>query len=163
MNLENTNIIYSSNQYKKILEEIDFYEKDRIFCKHNIEHFLSVARIMYIISTEKNLNFNPDMIYTTALLHDLGRLDEYKYKADHAISSIKEAEKFLKITNFSDIQKEIIKNAIKNHRGNLKKSENDIYSFVNVFKKADKLSRNCKMCSAKSECYWKEKNENILY
>ena len=52
-------------------------EKDRIFCKHGIEHLLDVARIAYIENLEQNCGVSKEWIYTAALLHDIGRFLQY--------------------------------------------------------------------------------------
>ena len=38
-------------------------EKDRIFCRHTMEHFLDVARLMYIYNLEDQAGFSKEMIY----------------------------------------------------------------------------------------------------
>lgn len=43
-----------------------------------MEHFLSVARISYLMVLEKNLDIPKDIIYATAFLHDMGRADQYE-------------------------------------------------------------------------------------
>ena len=51
-------------------------EKDRIFCRHTMEHFLDVARLMYIYNLEDQAGFSKEMIYATGLLHDIGRYEQ---------------------------------------------------------------------------------------
>ena len=46
-------------------------EKDRIFCRHTMEHFLDVARLMYIYNLEDQAGFSKEMIYAAGLLHDI--------------------------------------------------------------------------------------------
>ena len=48
-------------------------EKERIFCHHDMNHFLDVARLMYIFSMERGYAFGKEEIYATALLHDIGK------------------------------------------------------------------------------------------
>ena len=43
-------------------------EKDRIFCRHTMEHFLDVARLMYIYNLEDQAGFSKEMIYAAGLL-----------------------------------------------------------------------------------------------
>ena len=64
-------------------------EKDRIFCRHTMEHFLDVARLMYIYNLEDQAGFSKEMIYAAGLLHDIGRYEQmekgtphYLYRAD---------------------------------------------------------------------------------
>lgn len=42
-------------------------EKDRIFCKHGIEHLLDVARIAYIENLEQNCGVSKEWIYTAKI------------------------------------------------------------------------------------------------
>ena len=65
-------------KYKETYERLQQLEIDRKFCGHDIEHFLSVARISYLMILEKRLPVSKDIIYATALLHDLGRADQYE-------------------------------------------------------------------------------------
>lgn len=53
-------------------------EKDRIFCRHTMEHFLDVARLMYIYNLEDQAGFSKEMIYAAGLLHDIGRYEQMK-------------------------------------------------------------------------------------
>ena len=42
-------------------------EKDRIFCRHTMEHFLDVARLMYIYNLEDQAGFSKEMIYAAGV------------------------------------------------------------------------------------------------
>ncbi len=133
-------------------------EKNRIFCCHGIDHCLDVARIGYIISLENNLDIPKNIIYTTALLHDIGRSVEGK---DHNIHSVEIGEDILKECDFDADSINLILAAIKDHR----KDAEDIKNLSDVIKKADKLSRKCYCCKAYDKCYWNEerKNKYIIY
>lgn len=133
-------------------------EKNRIFCCHGIDHSLDVARIGYIITLENNLNISKDIIYTTALLHDIGRSIEGR---DHNIHSVEIAHDILMECGYDTNSINMILSAIKNHR----KNTDNIKNLSDVIKKADKLSRQCYNCAAYKECYWTEerKNKNIIY
>ena len=50
-------LIWRHPLYQKHCEKIQKLEKDRIFCRHTPEHFLDVARLMYIYSLEDKLNW----------------------------------------------------------------------------------------------------------
>ena len=43
-------------------------EEDRIFCIHDIEHCLDVARISYILAFENGIKIDKDIVYGAALL-----------------------------------------------------------------------------------------------
>ena len=50
--LEKVNAILNNRTYKEYLNKLAQLEKDRIFCNHNMEHFLDMARIAYIMVLE---------------------------------------------------------------------------------------------------------------
>ncbi|MDE6657415.1 MAG: HDIG domain-containing protein [Oscillospiraceae bacterium] len=155
MNLEITNKILANKKYLHELKTLAKFEQDRIFCKHDIEHFLTVARIMLIMCHEKGIIINPDMIYATALLHDIGRTEEYINHIPHDIASVQKAEIILHEINCdSEIKNKII-NIIKNHRnGNTLDN-----SLENIFYQADKKARLCFCCPAKEQCNWSEEKK----
>lgn len=157
--MKNTNIIYSSSEYQKLLSELENFEKDRIFCKHDFRHFLDVARIMSIYLLENNMELNRDLVYTLSILHDIGRVDQYRDQTPHAEASYTRAKKFLEMTDFNDQEKSLILKTIKKHNT---KDANDLESeFVKLFYKADKSSRECYACPARSQCYWSDEKKNL--
>ena len=152
--LKKANQILNNKKYTECLSEIKNLEKDRKFCKHDMEHFLSVARIAYIITLEEGLKYSKDLIYSIALLHDIGRALEYKENIPHNKAGVIISEEILKETSFTSEEKEQILNSICSHRDlNSDKLSEIIY-------KSDKLSRNCFDCSAKADCYWQEDKRN---
>ncbi len=155
--MENVNIILNHPKYKALLKELNELEKDRIFCNHTLEHFLDVARIAYIIVLEKKLCYSKEVIYSIALLHDIGRVLEYKNGLDHHEGSAIIAKEILEHTSFNEEEKALIIKSIKEHR---RESEDELSKIIY---KSDKLSRNCFNCRAYNDCYWKEdkKNKNI--
>ena len=94
--MDRINRIYNSTMYRQELICIVEDEKNRVYCKHDIEHFLDVARIGYIINLENNLGYSKDIIYAIALLHDIGRHREYKEGINHHMASSEIAECILK-------------------------------------------------------------------
>ena len=159
--MKNTDIVLNHKIFNEKINKIENDEKTRVFCKHDFSHLMDVARICYIINLEENLDIDKDLIYVTALLHDLGRADEVDTGINHSILSQEIAKEILKDLNFDDISKQRIINAIKNHRTN---EENDD-RFIEIFYKADKLSRMCFRCPARSICNWSEekKNKTVIY
>ena len=95
------NKIYNLPIYRRELVYIGEDEKDRIYCKHNIEHFLDVARIAYIINLEKKMNYDKDIIYAVALLHDIGRHREYQEGVNHHQASADIAKDILRQTGYT--------------------------------------------------------------
>lgn len=140
---------------------IEEKEKDREFCKHGIEHLLSVARIAEIINLKENLNIDEELIYATSLLHDIGRSEE----GNHEEKGCEIAKRILSECGFADEEVYIITEAILEHRHNIEKSSKEVNIMCDVLKRADHLSRNCFLCSAIDECNWDDdrKNKTILY
>ena len=83
--MERINKIFKHELFVENLSKIKKYEKDRIFCRHGIEHLLDVARIGCIYLAEYKLqnghvlsDIIDEYIYAAALLHDLGRAEQYE-------------------------------------------------------------------------------------
>ena len=53
-------------------------EQERIYCRHDMDHLLSVARIAYIKALEERIPVSKELIYAAALLHDIGRAAQYE-------------------------------------------------------------------------------------
>lgn len=158
--MNKVNEILNNDLFKKYIKELETLEIDREFCKHNIEHSLDVARIAYIKVLEENINISKEVIYAVALLHDIGRVLQYKDGTLHHKGSVIISEEILKDTSFGREEKDIIIDAIKEHREEL--AENDFQSIIQI---SDKLSRNCYNCKAYDKCYWdyNKKNHIIKY
>ncbi len=158
--MNKVNEILNNDLFKKYIKELETLEIDREFCKHNIEHSLDVARIAYIKVLEENINISKEVIYAVALLHDIGRVLQYKDGTPHHKGSVIISEEILKDTSFGREEKDIIIDAIKEHREEL--AENDFQSIIQI---SDKLSRNCYNCKAYDKCYWdyNKKNHIIKY
>ena len=114
--MDKINEILNNPKYKSYLKELELLEKDRPFCNHTIEHFLDVARISYIIVLEKNINISKDIIYAIALLHDIGRVLEYKENIPHHEGSVIIAKEILSETSFTKDEVKTILKGIKEHR-----------------------------------------------
>lgn len=137
--------------YRTSLSRIEDYEKDRIFCKHDIEHFLSVARLAVILNIKENYNQPEELIYAVGLLHDIGRHIQYKTGEDHCTSSLPIASKIMIDCKFSNDEKNQVLKAISLHR-NIE-VEQDI-NLNGLLYRADKMSRTCFCCNVVDECDW---------
>ena len=71
-------------------------EEERIFCIHDIEHCLDVARISYILALENDIKIDKDIVYGAALLHDIGRAISVE---NHEIESVKTASDILAVAD----------------------------------------------------------------
>lgn len=145
--------------FRNALCEMNQWEEDRIFCRHNIEHLLSVARIMLLMATEEGISIQKDVLYATAFLHDLGRIYQYQNGEDHTIAGIHLAQDILRESSYTQEEQEAMIEAILDH--NKKDASNEL---GRLLQKADKLSRNCFLCPAREECYWAEmeKNQGVI-
>lgn len=141
--MKNTERLLENERYKNYLKRLEAFESDRVFCRHNLEHFVSVARIAYIHALENCLineedvlchdaekadcsesykkNYgcliSKDLIYFTSLLHDIGRLFEYEEGTPHDEASVEIAISFLDESTFNRAQEKLILDCIKEHRG----------------------------------------------
>ncbi len=153
-NMERINCILSNYEYISYLDKNKANEKDRIFCHHNIIHFLDVCRIAWIINLEEQLNLNKEIVYAVGLLHDIGRWQEYEMNISHEIASANLAENILNKCEFTEEEKSLILTAIKNHR--TKKNTDDLSRIIYT---ADKVSRPCFNCTAIGKCKKFQNNE----
>lgn len=153
--LKNTNRLYKNKSYQTYLKKISQCETDRLFCRHDVPHFLDVARIATIKCLETKLMVSRDLIYTAALLHDIGRFKQYQEKIPHEIASHELSHSLLEDLDFTAAEKSQILDAIINHRNP------DTTGFNRIFYESDKLSRNCLACPVESECNWSSEKKNL--
>lgn len=153
--MERVNCILRHEDYCAIVNEIKQHEKDRRFCLHDMEHFLSVARLMQLCANEQGLPLPRDILYATALLHDIGRAEQYRSGTVHAKAAEVSARAILADCHFTPEEMEAITKAICAHS---EKNTQDALSAL--LYQADKLSRNCFCCAAADECYWPETQKN---
>lgn len=151
--------IVRHQKYIETYERLQNLEEDRKFCGHDMEHFLSVARISYLMVLEKDLDISKDIIYATALLHDLGRADQYENGISHEEAGAVLANEILTDCGYSMEEKKFMIDTILKHR-NMK---DDVDNFASIFYHADKISRDCIHCKARKECYWPEEKKNNKY
>lgn len=137
-------------------------EKDRSFCRHDITHFLDVARIAVIINLEEGLGIDRELIYGAALLHDIGRHRQYTEGIPHEQASAEIAANILQDCGFNLDETSVIISAVLYHRDS---DAADEISLRGILYRADKASRPCYVCSAEPDCNWKDskKNRSIRY
>lgn len=159
--MERINNILNNYKYKKYIQSIEKSELNREFCKHDIKHFIDVARISYILVLENGIDIEKEIVYATSLLHDIGRWAQYKDGVPHEEASVILSEEILTQSGFNEYEKHVILSAIRHHR-----VENaQLNNFNNIFSISDKLSRECYICNASKQCKWSDtrKNYNIIY
>lgn len=155
--MERVNKILNDARYREYLKLNERYEAERKFCRHDLRHFLDVARIAYILVLENKLDVSKEVVYAAALLHDIGRWMQYSEGKPHDEGSAELAEIILDDAGFDISEKETVLSAVKAHRMEAEGSE----SFSSIFYRSDKLSRNCFDCSAANECNWKAEKKNL--
>ena len=133
-------------------------EADRRFCRHNMVHFLDVARIGMIINLTEELQINSDLIYAAALLHDMGKHIQYENGTPHEIASGEIAPTILKDCGFTAEESAVIVEAILWHRNADAAKEQNLKG---ILYRADKASRACFACEAEAECNWKDGKKNL--
>ncbi|MHC6178944.1 HD domain-containing protein [Clostridium sp. JNZ X4-2] len=153
--MEKVNGILKNHDFCTYLSRIDDMERTRKFCRHGICHLMDVARIAYIMVLEKNIKVEKQIIYAAALLHDIGRGEQYEKGIPHETAGVEIAENILEECGFDEYEKKQVLNLIGNHR----KSHNGNL-LQRIFYKSDKISRKCFMCSAFSHCSWPDEKKN---
>ena len=156
--MERVNRILQNPRYGEYIDKIKAAEEERIFCCHNITHFLDVARIAALMNAEEQLGIDKELIYATALLHDIGRHVQYADGTPHEIASAKLAPEILRETGFTAWEQEEILRAIREHR-NAEIAEER--SLAGIIYRADKASRACFACDVEKLCDWKAEKKNL--
>ncbi len=98
------------------MRELEKLESDRAFCKHGIAHSLDVARAALILALEEGRDIRKDVIYACALLHDLGRVREYRDGTPHEEAGAALAREILPEAGFTEDEIAAISAAIIGHR-----------------------------------------------
>ena len=160
-NMTRVNAIWQHPLYQQNLKDITRFEADRVFCRHTPEHFLDVARLAYIFALERDIACSRELIYCSALLHDIGRAKQYTDGTPHDKAGVQIARKILSDLEFSSEEAQQNLTAIGEHRS----SKENIPVLSQLHYEADKQSRMCFLCPAEKECYWdlSKKNMSIQY
>ena len=90
------NRILQHSVYRECYEKIVQCEKDRIFCHHDMVHFLDVARLAEIFNLQEDLQISKKLVYGAALLHDIGRFEQYLEGIPHEEASARIAPSILR-------------------------------------------------------------------
>lgn len=157
------NSVWNHALYQKYYKENEEIEKDRMFCCHQISHLLDVARIAYIKNLENDMGLKKELIYTAAILHDIGKALQYKQKIPHEIAGEEIAREILETlpenNAFTQEEQDWILEAVRGHRRKCA----GMTEAACLFYESDKRSRNCFACPVSEMCNWneEEKNEEI--
>lgn len=159
--MERVNRILRHDVFWRHIRENGAAEKERIFCRHDMAHFLDVARIAMIINLQEGLGLSQGMIYGAALLHDIGRHEQVKTGVPHEIASARIAPDILSDCGYAPGEISEITEAILLHRDSESGSRQDL---AGILYRADKASRACFICGASGQCDWEEEKKNhIMY
>lgn len=150
--------ILKHNLFNVCLNKNKAAEKDRIFCRHDMTHFLDVARIGRIINAEEGLGVEVELIYAAALLHDIGKHMQYSEGIPHELASAQLAPGILSDCGFDKKETDVIIDAIRGHRDENSADEKNLKG---ILYRADKLSRACFCCPAEGGCDWKDGKKNL--
>lgn len=160
--MERIDAIVRDPLFQECLEKIRAAEEDREFCKHDMQHFVDVARITYILMLESGSLANfitenglkgprsaKEVIYAAGILHDIGRWRQYETGEDHAPAGAAIAEEILERAGFTTAERRVIVRAINEHR----EYSTQMTLLGELLHRADNLSRACHECSVKEKCY----------
>lgn len=156
--MERIDRILADRDYQNYIKKNNAAEEERIFCRHNMEHFLDVARIGWIINLEEQLDIYKEYIYAAALLHDIGRHLQYESGTSHEKASAQLAPVILERCGFDREETAVIVDAIQSHRDASVAYRRDL---TGVLYRADKASRACFACSVCEKCNWSEEKKNL--
>jgi putative nucleotidyltransferase with HDIG domain len=134
--------------FRDSLERNEEAEKERAFCHHDFQHCLDVARVAYCMVLEKNLPIEKDIMYATALLHDLGKWKQYESGLDHAQQGANLAGIILGDIGVEEKISLEIQDAIRTHRY----AENKTSLLGAILYASDKACRPCLFCKSLKEC-----------
>lgn len=133
-------------------------ERDRSFCRHNMQHFLDVARIGRILNAEEGAGIENELIYAAALLHDIGKYGQYTQGTPHESASAELAQEILRDCGFDQNETGVIMQSIRGHRDAVSA---EVPGLTGILYRADKLSRACFCCPARELCDWEAERKNM--
>lgn len=153
--MERVNRVWNHPVFQEHYQNLQLAEKDRIFCRHGLEHLLDVARLMHIRNMEEAAGMDKEIIYSAAFLHDIGRFMQISEGIPHHKAGAEIAEKILRQCGYSETDVALITSAIEEHRDG---SDSLLGRYLYD---ADKKSRCCFACNAQDECKWSDEKKNM--
>ncbi len=167
-------LILNDKNYISTVEKIAIFEKDRLYCKHDVAHFQKVGKIMYNLAKFVDLTDSQDLqdlCFTIGLLHDMGRYEEYTNGISHDKALSFSREILLHYNCSLDYIENICK-VISNHRGRIAIADmenvlnsidvkrDDFWEIMIILLQiADQLSRSCDTCVVVDKCKWREEEK----
>lgn len=172
--------------YQKFQEDIKALETGRIYCHHEMEHAIDVARLAWIYYLEDHLSEDmqnmvgisvkkrihgewtaeleetKDLFYMAALLHDIGRAAQYETGIHHSVAGLAPAREILRDIEVPEDWIAQIMDVIAEHGdGVADRREKRLEYYI---ARADHDCRLCFACEAKDSCKWTqdERNHSIV-
>ena len=145
--------------FQTLCKKLRDAETERVFCRHTLEHFLDVARLMYIFALEDGAKLRKDVIYAAALLHDIGRYEQLVSGTPHDLAGARLAGEIMPDCGFNTDETACVQGAILEHRnqdGEVSREDLSTYLY-----RADKLSRLCFVCPTQAMCNWPMEMKNL--
>ena len=140
---------------QKYIEENVFSEYDKNEKGHNVDHIKYVINRSFELVKENDLDVNLDMVYTIASYHDIGHHIDSK---THEIISADIMSKDENLKQFfTDEERQIIKEAIEDHRASAKEDPRSIYG--RIVSSADR-NNTVEDCLRRTYTYGKKLNPN---
>jgi len=133
-------------------------EAERCFCRHDMSHFLDVARIGMILNLKEQQGVPEELIYAAGLLHDIGKHRQYSQGIPHEEASAGIAPDILRDCGFDEKETDVIVQAILRHRDSASAGAEGLQG---ILYRADKASRPCFVCEAEKDCNWKDDRKNL--
>lgn len=163
--------VWNHPLYRDRYDALQRAERDRVFCQHDLQHFLDVARIAWTVMLEDEAGVSPlisrDVVYAAALLHDIGRADEYETGESHDVAGERIAAEILGTVEgdkrFSSAERAQILAAVAHHRSSSAASDGapGAGALATALRYADKASRACYACPARTACNWPDEKKNL--
>ena len=155
--MDRVNRILHHPSFCALLSEIEELERNRPFCGHGMEHLLAVARLAQIYNLEEGCGVEKELLYAAALLHDIGRGEQYSRGIPHDQAGAELAGPILTDCGFTQEERERICAAIAAHR---RAESRDTDALSSLLHRADKKCRPCYQCAAAAQCNWPEEKRN---
>lgn len=159
--LPRVDAIWRDDVYQESYRRLERLEADRAFCRHGMRHLLDTARIMWILNLEEGLGIDREVVYATALLHDIGKAEQYEHGEPHELAGERLAAEILDRMpvelSFSREERDAMLTAIRGHR----RLRPDTAPLERLLYRADKASRPCFACPVRDMCSWPEEKMNL--
>lgn len=146
-----------NGQFQELMGELEELERNRVFCRHGWEHCMAVARAAALLNEERCLGYSREMLYALALVHDIGRVQQYKDGTPHEEAGARIAGELLPLCGFEAGEVKKMVDAILEHRSD-REGENGLSQLL---MEADKRTRLCFACGVRESCNWQAQRQNF--